>query len=316
MSEAYFKDVKYIQGPILALLKKEGYQAVDMHYHGRFSVDGLATVPQILEKCRQGSFGVAFTDHNHIEGAFAARESSYKDVFVIPGMEITCHNGAHILLHFYSLPELRDFYQREMKKMVKDNPWFVNLDHNEVVKVASKYNCLISAPHPFGPGLIGIKRFDTPSSVLKKIQAVEAINGCCVGEMNTKAIAWAKKIGKPFIGGSDGHCLAELGNVLTICKAQTVEEFLNQVKKGHTLIVGKEEKLLEDAFHALGKFVREEEKAPQKQVKEMWLDRGLLEWDYLKERIEKGIFSHHYRSHHEDVSKKELSKHKNTKHLV
>jgi len=316
ISEAYFKDVNVLKGPILSLLKSEGYQAVDMHYHSRYSVDGLATIQQVINKCRQDAIGIAFTDHNQIEGALKARELAKKEVFIIPGLEITCHNGVHILLHFYNYNELKEFYAREMASRIKANPWFISLNHEEVVELACRYNCLITAPHPFGPGFCGIKKFRISNPTIKKIHTIEAINGCCVGEMNTKAIAWAKSIDKPMTGGSDGHCLAELGTSLTICKAATVEEFLNQIKKKKSLVIGKEEKLLEGAVHAVGKFVREEEKAPHRQIEQMWRDRGLLEWDYFKKRITGSHFFHHFTSHHSEINRKHLAEHKHTQHLV
>jgi predicted metal-dependent phosphoesterase TrpH len=316
MSEAYFKDVDVLKGPILAMLKKEGYQAVDMHYHTRFSVDGMATIEQVINKCKKDSIGVAVTDHNHIKGAFKAKKLAGKDVFTIPGMELTCHNGVHILLHFYSTKDLKEFYEKELKQKLKISPWFIPMSHEEVVEAASKYKCLITAPHPFGPGFIGIKKFHTNQKIINKLHAIEAINGCCIGDMNTKAIAWGKKIKKPFTGGSDGHCLAELGTSLTICKAKTVKEFLDQVKKGNSIIIGKEEKLLEDAVHAVGKFIHEEKMVPHKQMEQMWKDRGLLEWNYFKKKISDSHFFHHFMSHHSDLSKKKLKEHKHTKHLA
>ena len=316
MSEAYFKNVDVIKGPILSILKKEGYQAVDMHYHTRFSVDGLANISQVMNKCKKDVIGIAVTDHNHYEGALKANELAKKGVFVIPGMEVTCHNGVHILLHFYNIGEFKDFYQKEVKEQIKNNPWFINLNHEEVVDVASKYNCLITAPHPFGPGFCGIRKFNVGSKTISKIHAIEAINGCCVGEMNTKAIAWGKEIKKGFTGGSDGHCLAELGTSLTVCKADNIEDFLNQIKKKKSIVIGKEERLMEDAVHAIGKFIREEEKAPSQQVENMWRDRGLLEWDYFKKKIMGSHFLHHFNSHHRKVQKEHLLKHPHTKHLV
>jgi len=262
MSETYFKDVDVLKGPILSLMKKEGYQAVDMHYHTRFSVDGLATISQVIKKCKEDSIGIAVTDHNHVEGAFKAKTIARGNVFVIPGMEVTCHNGVHILLHFYSFTEFKEFYNKNMKQRIKKNPWFIDLNHEEVVDLASKYNCLITAPHPFGPGFCGIKKFKTNPMTIKKIHAVEAINGCCIGDMNTKAIAWGNRLNKPFTGGSDGHCLAELGTSLTICKANTVPEFLDQIKKGKSIVIGKEERLLSDALHAVRNLFVRKEKRP------------------------------------------------------
>ncbi len=314
MSEAYFKDVNVLKGPLLTLLKKDGYQAVDMHYHSRYSVDGLAAIGQVISKCRKDAFGVALTDHNQINGAILAKKIAF-DVFTIPGIEVTCHNGSHVLLHFYSIAELQEFFQKEMRNRLLANPWFINLDHEEVIDTASRYNCLITAPHPFGPGFIGIRRFNNSPSLIKKIHAIEAINGCCIGDMNTKAISWGKSLRKGFTGGSDGHCLAELGNVLTICKAGSVEEFLNKIKKKQSLVVGKEERMIEDAVNAVSKFVREEEKAPPKQLEEMWRDRGLLEWDYFKKKILEEPFLHHFHVHHQKSNEERLSEHHYTQHL-
>ncbi|MBI2661911.1 PHP domain-containing protein [Candidatus Woesearchaeota archaeon] len=316
MSESYIKEVNVLKGPIFKLLKKEGYQAVDMHYHSCFSVDGLSKIPPILKKCETEGIGTSFTDHNHIGGTIQACKLAKNKVFVIPGIELTCHNGVHILLHFSKLNEYLHFYNKEMKQKLVKNPWFLDINHNEVVDTASNYNCLITAPHPFGPGAIGIQKFPLNYSTLKKIHAVEVINGCCEGQMNSKALAWAKSLHKGFTGGSDGHCLAEHGTAFTICHAETVEEFLEQIRKNKSLVIGKEEKILDDAIHSLEKFMREEEKAPSKQLEHMWIDRGLLEWNYLKEKIKSSHFLPHFNSHHQELDKHKLSQHRHTKHLV
>jgi predicted metal-dependent phosphoesterase TrpH len=316
MSEAYFKEVNALKGPVFSILKKEGYQAVDMHYHTRFSIDGLAPISKVIAKCKKDVIGIGVSDHNNIKGSFKAKKIAGKSVFFIPGIEVTCHNGVHILLHFYVYNELKEFFDKNLKKKIAVNPWFIDLNHNEVVDLASKYNCLITAPHPFGPGFIGIKKFKPKPQTIRKIHAIEAINGCCIGDMNTKAIAWGKKINKGFTGGSDGHCLAELGTSLTVCKADTVEEFLDQIKKKKSIVIGKEEQLLDDAVHSVEKFIREEEKAPHKQLEKMWKDRGLLEWNYFKKKIMDISFLHHFHSHHHEINKGKLAKHKHTKHLI
>ncbi len=316
VSQAYFKDVDVLKGPILALLKKEGYQAVDMHYHSCFSVDGLAKVKQIVAKCRKDSIGVAFTDHNHIEAAIKTAKLAPKDVFTLPGIEVTCHNGVHILLHFSDYKEYKEFYTKEMRARIQKNPWFINLDHREVVDIAHNYNCLITAPHPFGPGFIGIKKFKPNRNTLRKIDAIEVLNGCLVGQMNPKALRWAKSLRKGFTGGSDGHCLKELGTSITICKADTREDFLEEIRKRRSIVIGKEEKVVEDAVNAIHKFIREERKTPHKQMEKMWKDRGLLEWNYLKKKVEKSCLLHHFHAHHQKPTKKRLKEHKHTKHLT
>ncbi|MFC1769338.1 PHP-associated domain-containing protein [Nanoarchaeota archaeon] len=315
MSEVYFKDVNVLKGEIFSLLKKEGYQAVDMHYHTRYSYDGLASIPAVLRKCEKGSFGTAITDHNHIGGAIKAAKIN-KKVFFVPGMEINCHTGVHILLHFYNAKEMKEFFDKEIAKTLRKNPWFIGLTHDDLVDRASKYNCLITAPHPYGPGFMGIMRFRIHQKTIKKINAIEAINGCCLRDMNKKAISWGERISKPFTGGSDGHCLAELGTSFTLCKASNVEEFLNEIKKSRSIVLGHEEQILSDAIHTVEKLAREEKKTPPRIMRRIWKDWGRLEWNYLKKLITKHNFIHYYKSHHHHIKTSDLKKHKHTTHLT
>ena len=148
---------------------------------------------------------------------------------------------------------------------------------------------------------------------------MEVLNGCCKGEMNPKAIAWAKKVNKGFTGGSDGHCLQEHGNSLTFCQAETREQFLEEIRQRRSIVIGKEEGLLEDGINGAEKFIREEKKAPVKQIEKMWKDRGLLEWNYLKAKIfgtQGKHILHHYHAHHQELNMKRISAHPHTAHLV
>ncbi len=316
MSEVYFKDINHIKGPVLGLLKKQGYQAVDMHYHSKFSVDGLSPIKSVIDKCKKENVGTSFTDHNHIEGSLQGLQFAKKNVFVIPGIELTCHNGVHVLLHFADVKEYQEFYHKDMKKRITTNPWFLDIDHVQAIEMARDWNCLITTPHPYGPGFCGIHKFGIDSAVLRKVDAVEVLNGCCKGEMNPKAIAWARKVGKGFTGGSDGHCLQEHGNALTLCQAETREQFLEEIRQKRSIVIGKEEGLLEDGINGAEKFIREEIKAPKKQLENMWKDRGMLEWDYLKTKVFGMHFLHHYRSHHTEMSSEKIAMHPHTKHLV
>ncbi len=134
--------------------------------------------------------------------------------------------------------------------------------------------------------------------------------------MNTRATRWAERISKSMTGGSDGHCLAELGSAVTICKADSVEEFLNTIKKKKSIAVGYEENLIDDAVHAVHKFLNEETKISSHTLEKMWKDRGLLEWDYLKHKIETTSLFHHFHAHHTEPQQSILQQHPFTKHLA
>jgi predicted metal-dependent phosphoesterase TrpH len=316
MSEVHFIDTDAVKGTMLSLLKKSGYQAVDMHYHSKYSVDGLSSVHAVLEKSKKDAVGTAFTDHNHVAGALQALSLAKNKVFVIPGIELTCHNGVHVLLHFSNGEECLEFYNKEMKQRVSKNPWFIDINVDEAIDIASQYNGLITFPHPYGPGFCGIQKQGASKKSIQQADAVEVLNSCCVRDMNIKAIAWAKKINKGFTGGSDGHCLAEHGTSLTICQAETAEQFLEEIRRKKSIVVGKQERLFEDGVNALHKFLREETKAPRKQVEQMWEDRFSLEWSYLKNKLEDKLFFQHYHAHHQEPKKKFLQKHEYTRHLM
>jgi hypothetical protein len=49
---------------------------------------------------------------------------------------------------------------------------------------------------------------------------------------------------KCFTGGSDGHTIFELGNVLTASYADSIESFLNNIIKKKNYVVGTETKLV------------------------------------------------------------------------
>ena len=316
MSEVYFKNVDELRGIIFSLLKKQGLQAVDMHFHSNHSVDGLSSIKDIIKKCRKDGIGTSITDHNQISGALKAKRLSGKGVFIVPGIELTCHNGVHVLLHFSDIKEYKEFYQKELKARVKKNPWFLDKDHHEMIDIAHNYNCLITAPHPYGPGFIGIRKFKSNLKTVRKIDAVEVINGCLVGKMNPKAIEWAKEMKKGFTGGSDGHSVKELGNAVTICQAQTAEEFLEQIRKRKSIVIGKQERILDDAINNYHKFKHEKKVIPRDVRKKMMKDRRHLEWSYLKNKVKEKDFLHHYHSHHQEPKKTWLEKHPHTKHLV
>ncbi|MFH1211244.1 MAG: PHP domain-containing protein, partial [archaeon] len=83
------------------------FSYVDMHYHTRYS-DGRTKIAKVMKKCRKRGFGVAVTDHNDIRGAILA--SRYNGVMTIPGIELGVREGAHLLLYFYNIKDLEEYY--------------------------------------------------------------------------------------------------------------------------------------------------------------------------------------------------------------
>ncbi len=93
-------------------MKKENYTFVDMHVHSNYSLDSSNKIKNIIEKAREKNIGISITDHNEIEGCL---EASKYDIFLIPGIEITCMEGCHILVYFYKIKDLERFFNKEIK---------------------------------------------------------------------------------------------------------------------------------------------------------------------------------------------------------
>lgn len=239
MSKAFFHKPQH------KLLSRLGSQQVDMHFHTRHS-DSHVSVSKALDKAKKKGIGLAITDHNEIEGAMKAVDND-KGVLVIPGIEVSCYEGPHILLYFYETEELRAFFEGFLRDKRNGNPYMATKARvEEVLEEASKYNCLKFAAHPYGymtanSGLMkAIKKEYVHVDVLNKLDGFEAICGAMNRYLNKKAAMYAEKHNFMVTGGSDGHCLFQQGRVVTLAKGKTRQAFLNSIKKKESIALGKE----------------------------------------------------------------------------
>src|SRR3989338_7019417 len=98
--QVFYSRPRFIPAFMFKMLKSIGFQAVDMHFHSEYSLDAASSVRSSLVKCRQRGYGVAITDHNEIRGAVKSWKQR-RTIFVIPGMETSTSEGAHMLYYFY-----------------------------------------------------------------------------------------------------------------------------------------------------------------------------------------------------------------------
>lgn len=215
------------QRPDFSNLKRQGYVAVDMHLHSEYSVDCSTKVKDIVRKAKKNGFGIAITDHDEIGGAL---EASKTDVFLIPGIEVTCEEGVHMLVYFYELKDLKNFYSKHIRPNSL-NELRTSIKHRKLLKIASKYKCVVSAPHGFsyGCGLYAMKKH-------AEVEFVEALNASIRPSLNEKAQALKKK----FTAGTDAHFIDYIGRSVVCAKAKNTKEFLDKLRKGDVLLVGKE----------------------------------------------------------------------------
>jgi len=229
--------------PRFRKLKRQGLTYVDMHYHTNNSMDTSTRVSFIVKRAKMIGCGVAITDHNNINGVLSL---SKKKVMVIPSIEITTSELIDIIPYFYSVNELKEFYNKNIKNYIRPNIGFnfnrVTWKFSEMIDKLQKYNCLIFIPHPFAPYPQSTEQFllKDNKSLLKKIHGFEVLNGLMTKDRNQKALKVTKELKKAYIGGSDGHTLLQLGQVITVTENTDLEGFLDYVKHKQNIIIGEE----------------------------------------------------------------------------
>jgi predicted metal-dependent phosphoesterase TrpH len=174
----------------------------DASIHPKTIVDQLYAHPFIK--------AVAITDHNTIEGYYKAQElaSAYKDILIIPGVEVSTIYGDLIVLGAAELPP---------------KPWTVE----NVIDFARKREALTIAAHPYRAHGLGdlTKNYD--------VDAIEVLNGVSLPNVNKIAENLAKEMGLPGVAGSDAHQTNELWTAYTEVQASSdIEEILKAIKKG------------------------------------------------------------------------------------
>lgn len=220
---------------------------VDMHFHSRYS-DGLNDIPAIARRARRLNIGIALTDHNNVEGA--VRLAEYKDVFTIPGIEITSREGAHLLVYFTIVDELVRFFEAELVpylgREVMSSSW---LSMEALVASARQYGALTVFPHPYCAMFTGVCNpvFSRARQefLISVADGIEAINAGNMHRWNLKSAVLGFNMEAGVTGGSDGHNLFQMGKAVTCaCCRKSPAEFLQAVRNRHAWVIGKEVNIL------------------------------------------------------------------------
>jgi hypothetical protein len=269
------------------MMKGIGFQAVDMHFHTEYSMDAVSEIKSVLKKCKKRGYGVAVTDHNEVAGALKAWKHR-GDVFVIPGMEASTQEGAHALYYFYDIHDCLRFYTQVVKPLKKKNPFFLPISIDGLMEKARGYNAVIATAHPYGVGKIGIKKVHLKAkmrAVEKWFQLSEGLNGANLRSLNKRAITWGKLIRKGMTAGSDGHMTRELGNSLTLAYGYDVESYLGNVKKGHAMLLGREQNLFLTALRQIKKEKDYFKSARKLGLGMFWMKEHAGELEKLREKF-------------------------------
>jgi predicted metal-dependent phosphoesterase TrpH len=197
---------------------------------------------------------VAITDHNQIQGCIdAAKECRKYDVRVINGIEVSAKQGPHILAYFYSIGDLKSFYEECVKDYKNKNPYMaLKTPAEKIIPCIKEHNGIVSIAHPRAITMWDLQRkVDNGAiskDVIKCIDCAEVINGLIVRKMNLRAVKWACENDLGITGGSDCHTLTKLGSVITYSKSHDVHSFLDSIMKNKNSVVGKETRILPRAY--------------------------------------------------------------------
>ena len=248
----YYKDIIF-RKPVSEEIRRLGLLPADLHFHTCYS-DSATRVRDALKLAARRGIGLAITDHNQVGGVLeAARQKS--PIPLIPGIEVSASDGPHLLLYFYAVSDLADFYSHHIEKNRRSGPFTaICLDTNSILDASEAYPCVTAEAHPCGYALLnrGVQRcvagHRIDEEVFSRLDALEVICGGMARSHNPKAAELATAHNPGRTGGTDGHLLHELGGVVTCAEADTAEEFLEAVRKRETVIIGQERPIVEKAM--------------------------------------------------------------------
>lgn len=168
---------------------------VDLHAHTDASPDCLLTPRKVVGRAREAGLDrIAITDHDRIEGAFAARDLDPE--LVIVAEEVRSAEGPELIGLFLTehIPGGLPF--REIAAEIRDQGGVTYL------------------PHPFDRRRGGSAPFlDHHADCVDVVEVLNARTHAAAA--NHRALAWALEHGKAMGGGSDAHLRGEIGRVRT-----------------------------------------------------------------------------------------------------
>ncbi len=168
-----------------------GIWQIDLHMHTSASKDSLSDPSAVIETARsKGLDRIAITDHDEIDGAFAASEIA-PDLVII-GEEVRTSEGLDLIGLF-------------LREHIRPGGSF-----RETAGAIRAQGGVVYLPHPFDSHRGTDEEF--LSTVEDCVDAVEGINARIHDPArNERAVAWASARGLPIGAGSDAHMVGEIG---------------------------------------------------------------------------------------------------------
>jgi predicted metal-dependent phosphoesterase TrpH len=210
----------------------------DLHVHTVHS--GMCTVPVLSRVClesynephalyerlkQRGMDLVTVTDHDSIDAVEELRH--YPDFFLSEEVTCTMPSGTEMHAGVYGISE-RDHIELQRRRH----------DVKSLLAYAAENRLFVTVNHLYS-SLTGLRTEDDFAIFARDFHGVETVNGQILKRSNRLAGDFARRFGKPVIGGSDSHTLAGLARTFTeVAGASSAKEFLAGMRLGQSVARG------------------------------------------------------------------------------
>lgn len=210
-----------------SILLREKQMRFDLHIHSSYSDDSYISPEDIIKAAeKRGLDGIAFSDHNTLEGYHNGKDLD-TDLIIVPSVEVST-SGGHVMAI-------------GVQEEIEDR-----LPIAETIDRIEEQGGLAIAVHPFRTSSgLGEKNVRA-----NEWAAIEGMNGRCSGRNNKKAQEMAADLNLPVTGGSDAHRLKTVGKAITILEdVEEWEDIVLEIRRGNTGLGGESRTFLEHIFY-------------------------------------------------------------------
>jgi predicted metal-dependent phosphoesterase TrpH len=210
----------------------------DLHVHTVHS--GMCTVPVLSRVClesynepralyerlkQRGMDLVTVTDHDSIDAVEELRR--HPDFFLSEEVTCTMPSGTEMHAGVYGIAE-HDHIELQRRRH----------DVESLLAYAVENQLFVTVNHLYS-SLTGPRTEDDFAVFARDFHGVETINGQMLKWSNRLADDFARRFGKPAVGGSDSHTLAGLARTFTdVPGASNAKEFLDGMRRGQSIAGG------------------------------------------------------------------------------
>src|SRR5579863_2092022 len=210
----------------------------DLHVHTVHS--GMCTIPVLSRVClesyneplalyaqlkQRGMDLVTVTDHDSIDAVEELRR--YPDFFLSEEVTCTMPSGTEMHAGVYGISE-HDHIELQRRRH----------DVESLLAYAVENQLFVTVNHLYS-SLTGPRKEDDFAIFARDFHGIETINGQMLRRSNRLAEDFARRFGKPVIGGSDSHTPGGLARTFTeVAGASDAREFLAGLRRGQGVAVG------------------------------------------------------------------------------